>query len=153
MHNPLRSPAVILFDSEKENAMLDQVLQPGVRPQKLATRNNAVSYRNTGRFLDADAVFSSDELAGGGPAAAYFLWSRPKISKQRKATATASPCGVPGAAAQPSGETQTRCAQTCGSLLPMLTPHHRRRRSGFYKRLAAQCAASGFGLIRFEPGQ
>src|SRR5450830_1469013 len=100
MHNPLRSPAVILFDSEKENAMLDQVLQPGVRPQKLATRNNAVSYRNTGRFLDADAVFSSDELAGGGPAAAHFLWSRPKISKQRKATATASPlrgsrrCGV-----------------------------------------------------------
>src|SRR5450830_1006515 len=100
MHNPLRSPAVILFDSEKENAMLDQVLQPGVRPQKLATRNNAVSYRNTGRFLDADAVFSSDDLAGGGPAAAHFLWSRPKISTQRKATATTSPlrgsrrCGV-----------------------------------------------------------
>ena len=77
--------------------MLDQVLQPGVRPQKLATRNNAVSYRNTGRFLDADAVFSSDELAGGGPAAAHFLWSRPKISKQERRPLLHRPCGVPGA--------------------------------------------------------
>src|SRR5450830_670081 len=42
-------------------------------------------------FLVASVVFSSGDLAGGGPAAAHFLWSRPKISKQRKATATTSP--------------------------------------------------------------
>src|SRR5450830_1618049 len=61
-------------------------------------------------FLVADVVFSSDYLAGGGPAAAHFLWSRPKISKQRKVTATASPL---------------RGSRRCG---------------GLYKRLAAHCA-------------
>src|SRR5450830_1135361 len=112
----------------------------------------------------AESLFSSDNLAGGGPAAAHFLWSRPKISKQRKATATTSPlrgsrrCGVTIGRAANSLRSNMRLAAHCEvdvppSLITLSTCNDRPPPPNGSTAPAAQCAASGFGLIRFEPGQ
>jgi len=44
--------------------------------------------------VNINAVCSSDDQAGGGPATAHFLCFA-KESKQRKATQKPGPCGVP----------------------------------------------------------
>src|SRR5450830_384072 len=91
-------------------------------------------------FLVADDWFSSDDLAGGGPAAAHFLWSRPKISKQRKATATASPlrgsrrCGVTIGRAANSLRSNMRLSSPDDYPTPPATQKR------IFKLLAAHCA-------------
>src|SRR5450830_424717 len=87
----------------------------------------------------AESLFSSDNLAGGGPAAAHFLWSPPKISKQRKATATTSPlrgsrrCGVTIGRAANSLRSNMRPSSPDAYPTPPATQKR------FYKRLAAHC--------------